>query len=127
MGQTHHFSTDGGGDSFRIAQHLRIGETQHAIALLDQPAIARGILRWLTIMRDAVEFHDEFVLPAEEIREIRADGHLTAELRTELRAGKVSPQQAWPRFSGNGRVMCRGESIAAFVALLPTPNPSRKR
>lgn len=71
-------------DAFEIFHHIRIGKAQDLIALGMAIIVSTRVILNRVIMTFAVEFDDEIEFSAEEVREIRADRHLTAEFIAEF-------------------------------------------
>ena len=81
----------------QVAKHFRTGNTQHAIALGIEPAIALGIVRHLRILRvmSTVDLDDQSLLQTHEIRDIPAYRMLATEAQTiHLPGAQSAPQLA---------------------------------
>ena len=79
-------------DAFEIFHHIGIGKAQDLITLGMAIIVSTGIIRNDVVMTFAVEFDDELEFPAEEVSEIGADRHLTAEFITEFSVAELLPQ-----------------------------------
>ncbi len=91
-----------------VVDHFVIGHAQDAIAGPRQKFFAAGIMGEFFVrgMRRAVDFHDQSLLPANKIHEIRPDRLLAHEfIVTELASAQFSPQ-----------LLFRGRLDAAKVA-----------
>ena len=124
-----------------IPQHFAIGEAQHGIAFALHPSIAPRVPFGRGIVREAVAFHHQLQRPAQEVGVVRPYRHLPAELRAELAAREVAPQNPLrrcrfpaqgPRAGGvAGCPFGHGAGVAELVHTCkrrwPTPGPSRKR
>jgi hypothetical protein len=78
-------------NAFEIRHHISIGKSQDLIAMRGAIFRAPHVIVRLVIVACAVEFDDEVQFPAQEVGEVRADGHLAAELVADFLAAKLLP------------------------------------
>src|SRR5208282_931649 len=82
-------------NAFDVSQHVVIPETEHAIAMFDQPLITARVASALCVLA-AVHLDDEPLLPTNEIDDVRTDRLLTHELESAKRTRtKITPELAF--------------------------------
>lgn len=85
--------------AFKIFHHIHIAKAQDLIAWGATVIFSAGIIINAVVViinavvvARSVYFDDEVQFPAEEVGEVRADGHLAAELMAEFAGAEVLPQ-----------------------------------
>jgi hypothetical protein len=79
-------------DPFDITQHLVVPESQDAESLSLQPCCSRAVLLSSVAMLPAIDLDDEPSIEADEIDDVGANRHLSAEAMTiDLLKAKLCP------------------------------------
>src|SRR5215469_6385238 len=82
----------------QVAQDLDRLDPDHPIPLGIQPYRSIAVLDHAFTMELAVHFHDQLGGRAVEVDDVRADGHLAPESRSQAAASDLAPEQAlWQR------------------------------
>jgi hypothetical protein len=82
-------------DPIRLAQHIAVAITQHAVAFALQPVRARFLIGGVDIVVRAVDLDDQVRRQAREVDDIAADRNLSAKAVTgDLLAPQARPQPA---------------------------------
>src|SRR5262245_53252157 len=83
---------DGQDDAVHILQHVIAPETQRAVAVRGEPRVAHGIARAVGVLT-AIEFDDELGFEAREVRNVRSDRTLLAEISAaDLSTAQIHPK-----------------------------------
>src|SRR5688500_9657932 len=89
------FAQDRFQNRVRVIEDIAVAEPQYAILLRLKPPRSFVVVLRAQFVRSTVKLDDQLHLRAKEIREVRTDRHLTAELdAVELAVAETLPQDA---------------------------------